>query len=327
MILLDMGDTQGLYVRKLPMYENMSELNKNIKNGCSAMDVDWAQLAIVCAKKDGSVWLQYLMRDEQKLWQNKGAWNNLQVLAADFSTSRALIGSDVDSVIYLLNVESAASTNRQPGDAIATAFRGHEPGGVLCISVDWNSMRALSGGQDKTLRLWNLQTGELVKTLSGIIGYPILGHEDKVLAVDLNWKMQQAVSAAADESLRLWDLQTGKVLRAFEGHGSAVRTIAVDWNKMQLLSGSDDGTMRHWDLNSGETLRVFENHGAHVRAVSARWESGQALSLAGASPVLRYWDLRTGQVLRVFGQDTARSGMEQVHGLMVSPNPVKISNG
>lgn len=329
-IVLDLGNDRGLEVRKLPHFVNMPELNNNVKDGCSgyAMAVDWEAMAVLCVKNDGSVRWESLKAKASKIWHQPrfgSSWKSPQALVADFKSSRALIGSDVDSVIFLLDFfESAKKPQGEGRDGIVSAFRGHGPGGVFCIAVDWAAKRFVSGGEDKTLRLWDLETGDLLKTLTGTISEDVEdlgGHEGKVLAVEFDWAQQRAISASADESLRLWNLTTGSAIKVFEGHGNAVRSIAVDWQKMQFVSGSDDGTMRHWDMQSGETLKVFENHGAHLRAVSARWKQEQAISLSGGSPVLRYWDLKTGQVLQTFGQDQGETWTGQVHNLVISPDP------
>ena len=68
---------------------------------------------------------------------------------------------------------------------------------------------------DRTLRLWDLQTGELLRTL--------VGHEGMVFAAAMSPDGRQALSGSHDRTVRLWDLRTGQLLRTFAGHEDGVK--------------------------------------------------------------------------------------------------------
>ena len=67
----------------------------------------------------------------------------------------------------------------------------------------------LTGGEDKTMRLWNLEAGQEVRRFEG--------HEGKVRAVAFSPDGKQAVSGCilGDNNLRIWDVQTGKEVRKY----------------------------------------------------------------------------------------------------------------
>ncbi len=64
---------------------------------------------------------------------------------------------------------------------------------------------ALSGSDDQTLRLWDLQSGAVLRTLEG--------HTELGDACAMTPDGRFALSGSADQTLRLWDLQSGAVLR------------------------------------------------------------------------------------------------------------------
>ena len=75
------------------------------------------------------------------------------------------------------------------------------------MAVLADGSRALSGSCDNTLRLWDLATGETLRTLEG--------HTDWVTAVAVLADGSRALSGSDDNTLRLWDLATGECLAEF----------------------------------------------------------------------------------------------------------------
>ena len=72
---------------------------------------------------------------------------------------------------------------------------------------------------DQTLRLWDLESGQTLRTLEG--------HTDWVRAVAVTPDGRRAVSASGDQTLRLWDLESGQTIRTLEGHTDWVSAVAV----------------------------------------------------------------------------------------------------
>ena len=64
--------------------------------------------------------------------------------------------------------------------------------------------RAVSASEDRTLRLWDLESGQTIRTLEG--------HTERVLAVAVTPDGRRAVSASEDRTLRLWDLESGQTI-------------------------------------------------------------------------------------------------------------------
>jgi hypothetical protein len=153
----------------------------------------------------------------------------------------------------------------------------------LAVLKDGN--HALSGSEYGTLCLWDLTTGEALRTLQG--------HRGAVNAVAVVPDDAQALSGSEDGTLRLWDLHTGEILRTLEGHRGAVNAVAVMPDGARALSGSEDGALRLWDLHTGEILRTLEGHRGSVNAVAVIPDGRHWLS-ASDDNTLRMWDLDSG---------------------------------
>ena len=105
--------------------------------------------------------------------------------------------------------------------------------------------RALSGSDDRTLRLWDLETGAELRRFEG--------HEDWVTSVTVLADGRRALSGSEDKTLRLWDLETGAELRRFEGHERGHQRDGAGRRAARAL-GIRDQTLRLWDLETGAEL-------------------------------------------------------------------------
>jgi|HubBroStandDraft_1064217.scaffolds.fasta_scaffold00257_13 WD40 repeat protein len=213
-------------------------------------------------------------------------------------------------------------------------FEGHGDR-VNAVVVRPDGRRALSGSNDRTLRLWDLATGAELLRFEGHGGrvtalavavtaagrHVLSGSEDRMLllwSLDHGTELQRfvghdgwvnsvvflpdethALSGSNDMTLRLWDLETGAELRRFSGHGGAVNAVVALPDGRRALSGADDETLRLWDLETGAELRRFVGHGGAVSAVALLPDGRRALSGSHDS-TLRLWNLETGLELRRF---------------------------
>jgi small GTP-binding protein len=152
------------------------------------------------------------------------------------------------------------------------------------LSVAWspNGRRAVSGAADKTVRLWDVETGGCLRVLEG--------HSGEVNCVAWSPDGHRALSVAADGIGRLWDTETGRCLRVLEGHSASVIGVAWSPDGRRALSSADDQTVRLWEVETGRCLRVLEGHSASVCSVA--WSpDGHGVFSAAANGVMRVWDL------------------------------------
>ena len=108
--------------------------------------------------------------------------------------------------------------------------------------------RALSGSEDNTVRLWEVETGRCLRVLEG--------HSGSVLSVAWSPDGRRALSGSEDNTVRLWDIETGRCLRVLEGHSDGVRSVAWSPDGRRAFSGADNGVMRVWDVARLTTARV-----------------------------------------------------------------------
>lgn len=103
-------------------------------------------------------------------------------------------------------------------------YKGHTRG-LACI--DFDGSRIVSGSNDKTIKIWDAQSGLCLNTLDG--------HTDLVRT--LCFDNEHLVSGSYDQSLKVYDSQTGEQILDFEkAHSSWVFHVQMD--KYRIVSAS-----------------------------------------------------------------------------------------
>ncbi|UCH93264.1 MAG: hypothetical protein JSV88_23705 [Candidatus Aminicenantes bacterium] len=162
-------------------------------------------------------------------------------------------------------------------------------GVVTCVDVSPDGKWIISGSDDKTLKLWDVESGKEVRTFKG--------HNSYVNSVAFIPQGNLILSGSIDKTMKLWDLHTGEEIRTFKGHSDTVRSVVFSPRGNVILSGSDDMTMKLWDLKTGKEILTFKGHNASVNCVAFSPEGNYILS-GSDEHTLKLWDMETGQCLK-----------------------------
>ena len=153
---------------------------------------------------------------------------------------------------------------------------------------------AVSGGEDGTVRVWDLRAG-------AARGHPLAGHEGAVLAVAAGQVhgVPVAVSGGADGTVRVWDLRTaaarGEPFAINAGQVGAVAVGSVDG--VPVAVSAHGRRIQMWDLRPGTSRgwTLWDNAFA-VNAVAVGEVDGVPVAIWGdAKGFVSVWDLRTGK--------------------------------
>ena len=137
-----------------------------------------------------------------------------------------------------LTPRSKAARN---GDALSI-LSGHG-GRVICVKTAWHGDRLLSGGADRTVRLWDLAAngGKCLNSLSGHFGWVTSVHY---------WGPNTIISASTDRSVALWDSRArNSPLFTLRHHAAPVSDILVGpRTDPTVVTAASDGSIAAWDL-------------------------------------------------------------------------------
>jgi WD40 repeat protein len=218
-----------------------------------------------------------------------------------------------------------------PIPACIAVLEGHRRG-VFAVSFAFDGNRVVSGSWDKSLRIWEAESGECIRVLTGhenlvtsvalspdgrkiVSGSNdntvriwdgesgeclrvLTGHENWVTSVALSPDGNRVVSGCGDKSLRIWDAESGECLQVLTGHENMVNSVVVSPDGRRIVSGSSDTTLRIWDIESGECLRLLKGQNP-VIAVSVTSDGKRIISGSGGSNMLRIWDMESGKCLHL----------------------------
>ncbi|MFL5695959.1 MAG: WD40 repeat domain-containing protein [Ktedonobacteraceae bacterium] len=131
-------------------------------------------------------------------------------------------------------------------------WTGRQSTTINFVAFAPNGQMLASGGNDAPIRLWDVQRGTLLHTLSGGSG-PVFA---------LAWGPDGSLLASGgfDRHIRLWErprAQSETLVQMLTGHTNWVVGLAFAPDGSRLASASWDGSVKLWDVESGRCLQTL----------------------------------------------------------------------
>ncbi len=209
-------------------------------------------------------------------------------------------------------------------------LEGHK-GTVRSVAFSPDGSILATGSYDRTLKLWNVFTGQLRKSLEGnpegvvsvaispdgstiaAAGYERMvrlwnldedqpqkvldGHRDQVFSVAFSPDGKTLASGSVDRTIILWDAASGKRRNTLEGHGGMVNCVAFSPDGKTLASASEDKTVILWNTSSGRPRKTLKGHTSPLTSVDFSPDGSMAVAGSVDGSVV-LWNTATGEILR-----------------------------
>ncbi|ODS41779.1 MAG: hypothetical protein A7315_00250 [Candidatus Altiarchaeales archaeon WOR_SM1_79] len=213
-------------------------------------------------------------------------FSNTCLMNADFSNTD-LAGTNFSyAVLKNANLKNAILKNVDFSYANleGAAFGGMDM--VKSVFVTPDKKHIVSGSGDNTIKIWDFERGEEIRTLEG--------HNNSVVSVFVTPDRKNIVSGSGDKTIKIWDFEKGEEIRTLKEHKSIVESVFVTPDKKFIVSGSWDKTIKIWDFEKGEEIRTLEGHNEFVWSVFVTPDKKHIVSGSGDNTI-KIWDFEKGE--------------------------------
>ncbi|MCA9117177.1 MAG: WD40 repeat domain-containing protein, partial [Planctomycetaceae bacterium] len=192
---------------------------------------------------------------------------------------------------------------------------------VYAVTASADGRWLVTGSFDETLRVWDVQRQQTVRTMAG-------GHTGLVLSLAISPDGSQIASGGIDRLIRLWDVPVPSPLATLPAHPQGTASVALSRDGKVMISGGADGSLKVWTLEPAEAKpgeaqpdagdpvekSVLKGNGRPITRVAIR-PDGKSAAVADATGDIQIFNLEDGSLQGTFGTHAG-----EINGLLFSAN-------
>lgn len=165
----------------------------------------------------------------------------------------------------------------------------------------------VTGSADRTVRIWNIETGECIRTLCG----------NSFSCVDFLIEEKIVAASTFFRASFIWNMETGDLIRELKGHVSAVRCISL--SRSYVASCAFDGSLIVWNWKTGEKITTIL-----AEATAIRIFDNTVLSHSNSS--IKAFDILSGNCIFSTAFNEGQLGWSYVQNYLSSKSAEELTN-
>ena len=196
-----------------------------------------------------------------------------------------------------------------PGKPLLALDTGGHSNAVYKVMLNQYGDQLISVGLDKTIRVWDVHTGESPceccarRLVPAHLAICLQRHVCRPMARPLAVSGYRALTPLHDHRIMLISLADGRMLHSLKGHRYAIYDLAFSPDGKRLASASHDSTLRIWDAETGSSVQTLKGHTDIVHGVA--WSpDGKRVVSGSTDRTARIWNVEKGTVDAVLAGHT-----------------------
>lgn len=154
----------------------------------------------------------------------------------------------------------------------------------------------ISASSDKTIDVWDVDSGMNIRTIAGEIGSGGDG-QFTTIALSPNDTLLAAGGTfpGSKGDIRIFDIKTGELIKVLHGHTYSISDLIFSLDGKYLLSCSVDKTARLWKITTGELVNILTHDNSVKRGIFLQHGD---IVVTAAGKNLYWWDMQSGELIR-----------------------------
>jgi len=229
----------------------------------------------------------------------------------------------------------------------------------VCYSRDGKYIA--SGSADDTVKLWEVETGLLIKTfyhhVNNVISVAFTSDDRFILSSTCStvksfevssgklintfqqdsderrfdcWHLksvsfspdgQHIASVCRDNTIKLWEAESEKLINTIQGNSIDLNYLRLSPDGRRIVTGSSDNTVKLFEVGSGKLISTFQGHSNYITSVSFS-PDGQFIASGSNDKTVKLWEAESGKLIETFqGHDSI------VLSVSFNPNGRSLASG
>ncbi len=181
--------------------------------------------------------------------------------------------------------------------------------------------KTIASGSDNTIKLWDITTGQVIKTLTGNEGIKSVAFSPDGKIIAAGGYGKPIAAGGFDKTIKLWDVTTGKVIKTLSSQTNSIYEIIFSPDGKILASRSYNNVIQLWDITTGKVIKNLSEHTDSVNSIVFS-PDGKILASASSDNTIKLWDVTTGKASK-----TLTGHVDTVDSVAFSPDGNTIVSG